>query len=311
MDYYIHIKKVIEEQILEGNKEFIIFPYGEQGYLTKKILNESYVIQEKYIIDNHLSKFNPEIKDVAFLSMIDCRKYKVLITSDNKDIYEEIREIIKQYMPEENIIDLFSKERIEKRGPKKTEVGKYSYGPLCDHWLVESVGAFCCFGPETEVVGNHAMNYISMHPFLYDGIDKENGCIKGEEWYLIDKEDEKRVLLAPSYFPGVNPRGKRDRFRRITIGNDVWLGRRVIVTNGSNIGNGVIAGAGAVITKNVPDYAVVGGVPARIIRYRYTPEQIKALNQIAWWDWPDEKIREYYNDFYLSVEEFIKKHNIN
>lgn len=54
-----------------------------------------------------------------------------------------------------------------------------------------------------------------------------------------------------------------------------------------------------------------GGVPARIIRYRYTPEQIKALNQIAWWDWPDEKIREYYNDFYLSVEEFIKKHNIN
>ncbi len=53
------------------------------------------------------------------------------------------------------------------------------------------------------------------------------------------------------------------------------------------------------------------GVPARIIRYRYTPEQIKALNQIAWWDWPDEKIREYYNDFYLSVEEFIKKHNIN
>ena len=50
------------------------------------------------------------------------------------------------------------------------------------------------------------------------------------------------------------------------------------------------AGAGAVITKDVPDYAVVAGVPARIIRYRFTPEQIELLNQIAWWDWPDEKI---------------------
>ena len=53
-----------------------------------------------------------------------------------------------------------------------------------------------------------------------------------------------------------------------------------------------------------------GGVPARIIRYRYTPEQIEALNRIAWWNWSDEKIREYYNDFYLSAEEFIAKHDM-
>ncbi len=310
MDYYIHVKKVIEEQVLEGNKEFIIFPYGEQGYLTKKILNESYGIQEKYIIDNHLSKFNPEIKNTSFLSTINSERYKVLITSDNKDIYDEIRKEITTYIAEENVVDLFPKIKIEdKRKPIRTKVGKYSYGPLCDHWLVESVGAFSCFAMGTEVVSNHTVSYISTHPFLYNGVDKENKCIKGEAWWSISEEDERKIIDAPEYFLGVNPKGKRTKFKRITIGNDVWLGRNVIITNSANIGNGVIAGAGAVITKDIPDYAVVGGVPARIIRYRYMPEQIEALNRIAWWDWPDEKIREYYNDFYLSAEEFIAKHN--
>ena len=95
---------------------------------------------------------------------------------------------------------------------------------------------------------------------------------------------------------------------RIKIGNDVWLGRNVIITNGANIGNGVIAGAGAIITKDVPDYAVVLGVPARIVRYRYTKEQIEKLNKIAWWNWSDEVIRKRYNDFFIKIDEFIEKY---
>lgn len=62
------------------------------------------------------------------------------------------------------------------------------------------------------------------------------------------------------------------------------------------------------ITKDVPDYAVVAGVPARIIRYRFSPEQIAELNRIAWWDWPDEKIREHYDDFYEDIHIFVRKH---
>ena len=96
--------------------------------------------------------------------------------------------------------------------------------------------------------------------------------------------------------------------KRITIGNDVWLGMNVIITNYANIGNGVIAGAGSVITRDVPDYAVVAGVPARIIRYRYEKTRIEALNQIAWWDWTDDEIRERYDDFYLPIDDFIKKY---
>ena len=109
-------------------------------------------------------------------------------------------------------------------------------------------------------------------------------------------------------FPGVKPRGEYHKGERITIGNDVWLGRNVIITNDANIGNGVIAAAGAVITKDVPDYAIVAGVQARILRFRYKPDQIEVLNKIKWWDWSDDKIRENYDDFYLPADEFIAKH---
>ena len=97
--------------------------------------------------------------------------------------------------------------------------------------------------------------------------------------------------------------------KRITIGNDVWLGRNVVITNGANIGNGVIPGVGSGITKSVPDYAVVVGAPVRIIRYRYNQEQIVALNRIQWWNWSDDEIKARYNDFFLPIEKFIEKYD--
>lgn len=129
----------------------------------------------------------------------------------------------------------------------------YSYGPLCKHWLVETIGAFCSIAPGVNVVQNHAMSYITTHPMVYYGSD--TNPVHAEK-YTEYKEKK-------WYFDGVTPKGKIEKMRRITIGNDVWLGRNTIITNGSNIGNGVIAGAGSVIVKDVPDYAVVAGVPAK------------------------------------------------
>ncbi len=83
------------------------------------------------------------------------------------------------------------------------------------------------------------------------------------------------------------PRKTADSF----IGSDVYLNHGVIVHGGVRIGHGATIGSGAVITKDVPDYAVVGGVPARVIRYRFPPDQIAALLAIAWWDWPEEEVR--------------------
>lgn len=184
---------------------------------------------------------------------------------------------------------------------KYTKCGKYSYGALCDHPLVKSVGAFCSFSREIKVLRNHPTGYISTHPFIYYGSPRLPRWMwggiaydgrKGERWY----------------FPGVKPHAEQLKMKKTSIGNDVWIGENVIITNGVHIGNGVIVGAGAVITKDVPDYAVVAGVPARVIKYRYAPEQIEALNKIAWWNWSDETICERYNDFYLPINEFIAKY---
>lgn len=295
MTDYQKIRDAIERSLNSEKSNFIIYPYGEYGVLAKRILNDSFGIVEDYVIDNRLSQYNSSIKNLDFFKELDSSKYTVLFTCANPDIYDEALQPLKQFFDADQIIDIFSS-NFEERGV--TCRGKYSYGPLCDHWLVESVGAFCSFAEGTDVVENHAVGYISTHPFLYlDGIAD---TIREKRW------DEWRG--SEIYFEGVAPKGENYKLKRIHVGNDVWLGKNVLITNSADIGNGVIAGAGAVITKDVPDYAVVAGSPARIIRYRYTQEQIIALNRIAWWNWSDEKIRECYDDFFEEVEVFINKH---
>lgn len=75
------------------------------------------------------------------------------------------------------------------------------------------------------------------------------------------------------------------------IGHDVWIGHGALVLPGARIGHGVIVGAGAVVGGTVPDYAVVAGNPARILRMRYGPDDIARLLDLAWWDWPPEQVR--------------------
>lgn len=299
---YQKIRNTIEEYLLiqlRGGKrdnQFIIYPFGEYGMLTKKILNESFGILERYIVDNKLSKYNSNIKSLGYFHNKDVSKYTILLTNANPDVYTEVRQMAVDIFGDQNILDIFPEE-----DKYATQCGKYSYGPLCKHWLVESVGAFCSFAAGADVVQNHALQYISTHPFLYHDED----CNEIYQEKYDDCQD------SPWYFPGVQPQGKVPKLKRIRIGNDVWLGKNVIITNGSDIGNGVIAAAGAVITKNVPDYAVVAGIPARIIKYRFEPYQIQALNQIAWWNWTDEKIRKYYKDFFENIDEFIRRHENN
>ena len=88
------------------------------------------------------------------------------------------------------------------------------------------------------------------------------------------------------------------------IGNDVWIGRSAIVLSGVNIGNGAVIGAGSVVTKDVPDYAIVAGNPAKLIRYRFDEHTIQELQSLKWWAWPDEKIKQY-AEYFVDPQQFL------
>ena len=96
--------------------------------------------------------------------------------------------------------------------------------------------------------------------------------------------------------------------RGITIGNDVWIGLNAVILYGVTIGNGATIAAGSVVTKDVPAYTVVGGVPAKVISRKCTEEEALAMNRIAWWDWDEEMLVERRDDFKLSIPEFVQKY---
>lgn len=94
---------------------------------------------------------------------------------------------------------------------------------------------------------------------------------------------------------------------RTYIGNDVWIGDSAIILSGVRVGDGAIVGAGAVVTKDVPPYSIVCGVPAKIVRYRFTMEEIGRLLQIKWWEWGDDKLARLQSSF-KNINEFLKEY---
>lgn len=166
-------------------------------------------------------------------------------------------------------------------------IGKYTYGlnssTATFHTQIEEIGAFCSIN-NTASIGsvNHPIKFVSTHPFLY----RENrGFVNQDNFEHLGN-------------------------KKVVIGNDVWIGAHTVILPGVNIGNGAIIGAGAVVTKDVPPYAIVGGVPAKIIRYRFSQDIIEAMQEIQWWNWDDEKIKENLDLFY-NPEEFVKVHYNN
>ncbi|NLS00622.1 acetyltransferase [Rhizobium sp. P38BS-XIX] len=165
------------------------------------------------------------------------------------------------------------------------ELGDYSYlGPRC---IVGDavIGKFCAIAAEVRIgAPNHPMDRPSMHRFTY--------C---PEYYSPD------AVRDTLFFD----RRKADR---AVIGNDVWIGHGVIVLPGVRVGDGAVLAAGAVVTKNVEPYTIVGGVPAKFIRERFTRDIAEKLRSIAWWDWPFATIMERLPDFQSSnIEAFCER----
>lgn len=170
------------------------------------------------------------------------------------------------------------------RVDKRTDIHKLSLGDYSSisgpHSYVEDaiIGKYCSIARNT-IIGpsSHNYNWVTTSNLL---VLKDFGFINQD---ILD-------------FPSVPT----------IIGNDVWIGINAIVLRGVTIGDGAIIAAGAVVTKDVAPYSIVGGVPAKHIKFRYSKNQISDLLSIAWWDWDEVRLKNNISLFY-DIEKFIEK----
>lgn len=150
----------------------------------------------------------------------------------------------------------------------QVRIGNFSYISNDSTLTNVTIGHFCSIGPHVQIgLGPHPTKvFVSTYPAFYT--NKISGC--------------PRSFRNNKIFDDSIPTTK--------IANDVWIGSNVIIPGGIDIGNGAIVAAGSVVVKNIPPYAVVGGNPAKLIRYRFPADQIDMLLKTEWWDWPIEKI---------------------
>jgi virginiamycin A acetyltransferase len=164
---------------------------------------------------------------------------------------------------------------------QQVEIGDYSY--INDNAVVShaSIGKFCSIGPNFFCGwGSHPTNGISTSPVFY----------------------------SETHIPTFCKESKMEEHALITIGNDVFIGANVTVLEGVSIGNGAVIGAGTVVSKDIPAYAVAVGSPVRVIRYRFSVSQIEALEQIQWWNFTEEKLKDI-EEMFFDIDAFISKYN--
>ena len=170
----------------------------------------------------------------------------------------------------------------------EVELGDYSYVVNDSDIAYAKIGKFTSIAAMTRInPGNHPMDRASQSHFSY---------------------------RASAYFDGERDEDEFFAWRRahqVIIGHDVWIGHGAIVLPGRRIGTGAVIGAGAVVTKDIPAYAVAVGNPARVIRQRFSDNTAAGLQQLAWWDWPHERLRGALPDLRsLTAEQFLDKYEM-
>lgn len=167
------------------------------------------------------------------------------------------------------------------------KIGRFTYGyeNLLEYFpMATSIGRYCSINGTARIWNNHSLDCVTTSPVL----DYPN-------FYGINKYLQRKELLGKYGAHFDNHPFENSPIRNnkpVVIGNDVWIGAYVSILPGVTIGDGAVIAAGAVVNKDVPPYAIVGGVPAKVIRYRFNLEQIKLFLQIRWWEWPHEKIED-------------------
>jgi phosphonate metabolism protein (transferase hexapeptide repeat family) len=168
----------------------------------------------------------------------------------------------------------------------EVELGDYSYVVNDSDIAYARIGKFTSIAAMTRInPGNHPMQRASQAHFSYRA-----------STYFDGEADEAEFFAWR-------------RAQRVVIGHDVWIGHGAIVLPARSIGTGAVVGAGAVVTKDVPAYAVAVGNPARVLRQRFPDEIAARMQALAWWDWPHEKLRTALADFRrLPTAQFLEKY---
>ncbi|SKB82103.1 Acetyltransferase (isoleucine patch superfamily) [Arthrobacter sp. 49Tsu3.1M3] len=162
------------------------------------------------------------------------------------------------------------------------DIGDHTYGrPVIFESSAAhlSIGRFCSIAAGVEIaLGNHRIDTVSSYPFS----------------------------VLSKWWPSAAGMKDHDSRGAVTIGSDVWVGASAFITSGVTIGHGAVIAAHTVVTKDVPPYAIVGGNPGKVIKFRFPPETIEKLLKIAWWNWTDEHIDAHLPlMFGPNIEDFI------
>lgn len=145
-----------------------------------------------------------------------------------------------------------------------------------------SVGRFCSIGPGSRIggLGRHPTDWVSTNPSFYSNLNQNGLSFCSQNYY--------------------------EELSNVTVGNDVWIGARVLVLDGVSIGDGAIIAAGSVVVKDVKPYEIVGGVPAKHIRDRCTMDVVSQLKTLSWWDWPLDELAKKSVFFRMPIEKGVE-----
>ena len=171
--------------------------------------------------------------------------------------------------------------KIGKKTYIKGHLGKYSYvGQYCD--IYGEIGRFCSISNNVKcVVGKHPLTYVSTSPSFYSKAKSNNISFCNKDFYDGIEEG-------------------------VTIGNDVWIGENVLIKGGVKIGDGAVIAMGSVVVKDVEPFSIVGGNPAKLIKFRFDEETIKRIKQSEWWNNDNAYFEAHYKEF-LQPETFNKE----